>query len=101
MESHEGARKESRLRDMLLTLESRVVNLEESIGDMRDMLEMVEGHIDELDSMKEQIRDFVLDYLNSTKEKLMGRDDAFEAIVIALKKEIPELNGSSRFTILL
>ncbi|MFQ6661616.1 hypothetical protein Gotur_029720 [Gossypium turneri] len=41
--------KASRSRDMLSTLENRMFNLEESMGDMRETLEEVEGRTDELD----------------------------------------------------
>ncbi|MBA0769728.1 hypothetical protein Gotri_018430 [Gossypium trilobum] len=69
----------------------------ESVEDIRETLEVVEGFTNELDSMKEKLMDFVLDSLDSTKEKLTGRDDALKAMVIALKEEITELNGE--FTI--
>ncbi|KAH1115365.1 hypothetical protein J1N35_008743 [Gossypium stocksii] len=60
---------------------------------------MVEGRTDELDSMKEQLKDFVLEpldsnvekmqeVLNSTMGKLTERNDALEAMMIALKEEI-------------
>ncbi|KAH1106973.1 hypothetical protein J1N35_010741 [Gossypium stocksii] len=93
METRGRSRKASRLRDMLSTLEGQVVNLEESIGDTRETLKEVEGRIDELDSMNEQLRDFVLESLNSTLGKLMVIDDALEVMVMTLKEEITELKG--------
>ncbi|MBA0728064.1 hypothetical protein Golax_000999 [Gossypium laxum] len=87
---------------MLSALERRVVNLEESVRDMRETLELVEGRTNGLDSMEEQLKNFVLEpfdsnvkkmkgILNSTMIKLVERDDALEAMVSALKEEIAEL----------
>ncbi|MBA0741645.1 hypothetical protein Gogos_014780 [Gossypium gossypioides] len=42
---------------------------------------------------KEKLMDFVLDSLDSTKEKLTGRDDALKAMVTALKEEIAKFKG--------
>ncbi|KAH1073550.1 hypothetical protein J1N35_025878 [Gossypium stocksii] len=83
---------------MLLALEGQVVNLEESVGGMREKLKVVEGCTNELDSIKKQPRDLVLEsldsnvekmqrLLNSTTGKLTKRNDAFEAMVIVLKEE--------------
>lgn len=84
------ARKVSRSKDMS-NLGGGVVNLEESVEDIRETLEAVEGCTNELDLMKEKLMDFVLDSFDSTKEKLTGRDDALKAMVTALKEEISEL----------
>ncbi|MFQ6624823.1 hypothetical protein Gotur_003680 [Gossypium turneri] len=65
---------------------------------MRETLEVVEGRTDELDSMKEQLKDFMFEpldsnvekmqwVLNSTVGELAERNDALEAMVIALKEE--------------
>ncbi|MBA0620195.1 hypothetical protein Godav_005956 [Gossypium davidsonii] len=91
METSKRSRKANRLRDRLSTLESLVVNLEKSMGDVRETLEVVKGHTNGLDSMKEQLREFVLEsldssvdvmkgVLNSTTDKLTVRDDAFDAM---------------------
>ncbi|KAK5772055.1 hypothetical protein PVK06_048316 [Gossypium arboreum] len=98
METLGRAKKANLLRDMLSTLEERVVKLEEFIGDMMEMLELVKRLTGEFDSRREQLRDFVLEslcsnmekvqgVLNSTRNKLIERNDAFEAMVIALKEE--------------
>ncbi|KAH1121625.1 hypothetical protein J1N35_004785 [Gossypium stocksii] len=82
---------------MLLALERRVINLEESMGDMRDTIKVVEGHTDKLDSMKEKLREFVLESLYSnveamqrmfysTMDKLKVRDDALDSTVMALNE---------------
>ncbi|KAH1072375.1 hypothetical protein J1N35_024703 [Gossypium stocksii] len=72
METCGRAMKASRSRDMLSTLKNRVVNLEESKGYMRETLEEVEGRTDDLDSIKEQLRDFTLEPLDSNVEKMQG-----------------------------
>ncbi|MBA0635396.1 hypothetical protein Godav_021992 [Gossypium davidsonii] len=89
---------------MLTALENRVVNLEESVGNMKETFELVEGCTDGFDSMEEQFRDFVLDSLDangekvkelleSTAKKLAERDENLEDMVLAMKKEIEELKG--------
>ncbi|KAK8292025.1 hypothetical protein V6Z12_D06G095200 [Gossypium hirsutum] len=104
METCERARKVSRSRDMLTALGNRVVNLEESVGNMKETLELVEGCTDRFDSMEEKLRDFVLDSLDanaekmnelvkSTTKKLAERDENLEDIVLAMKKEVEELKG--------
>ncbi|MBA0626563.1 hypothetical protein Godav_004216 [Gossypium davidsonii] len=70
METRGRAKKVSRSRDMLTALENRVVNLEESVENMKETLELVEGHTDGFDSMKEQLKDFVLDSLGANAEKM-------------------------------
>ncbi|MBA0650731.1 hypothetical protein Goklo_018117 [Gossypium klotzschianum] len=106
------ARKASRSRDMLTALENRMGNLEEPVGNMKKTLELVEGRTDEFDTIKEQLREFVLDSLganvekmnglvNFTAEKLAEMDDTLEDIVLDMKKEIQKLKGSSQFTKLL
>ncbi|MBA0630105.1 hypothetical protein Godav_002234 [Gossypium davidsonii] len=98
------ARKASRSRDMLTALENRVGNLEESVGNMKKTLELVQGRTDGFDSMEEQLREFVLDSLganakkinelvNFTTKKLAERDENLEDMVLAMKKEIEELKG--------
>ncbi|KAK5838415.1 hypothetical protein PVK06_007144 [Gossypium arboreum] len=107
IETYGRAKKVSRSRNMLLALENRVGNLEESIGDIKKTLELVEGHTDEFDSMEEKIREFMLDSLGanaekmnglvySTTEKLAERDNTLEDMVLAMKKEIEELKREFR-----
>ncbi|MBA0762964.1 hypothetical protein Gotri_012505 [Gossypium trilobum] len=104
METHGRAKKVIRSRDMLLALEDRVINLEESVGDMKGMLELVGGGTDGFDSMEEQLREFVLyslnanakkmdRILNSTMKRLAERDDTLEDMVLAMKEEIAKLKG--------
>ncbi|KAH1091992.1 hypothetical protein J1N35_019249 [Gossypium stocksii] len=64
------ARKASRSMGMLLALESRVTSLKESTGNMRKTLKVVNGLTDELDSMKEQLKDFVSESLDSNVEAM-------------------------------
>ncbi|KAH1072887.1 hypothetical protein J1N35_025215 [Gossypium stocksii] len=65
------------------------------MGDVRKTLEVVKRHTNGLDSMKEQLREFELESLDSsvdvmkgalssTIEKLTARDDAFNGMVTAL-----------------
>ncbi|MBA0646228.1 hypothetical protein Goklo_014207 [Gossypium klotzschianum] len=93
IETRERSKKASQSRDMLSTLAVRVVNLEESMRDTRETLKEVEGCTDELDSMKVQLKDFVLESLGSILDKLMVMDDALEVMVMTLKEEIIELKG--------
>ncbi|MBA0852173.1 hypothetical protein Goshw_002025 [Gossypium schwendimanii] len=94
--------------DMLSGLEGRVTNLEESMGGVKETLEVVEGYIDELDSMRVQLRDYVVEALSSDwdvmreilntviddqAEKLTEKNDALEAMVTNLEEQIMELKG--------
>ncbi|MBA0624779.1 hypothetical protein Godav_010069 [Gossypium davidsonii] len=74
---------------MLTTLENRVVTLKELVGNMKEILELVEGRTDGFDSMEEQLRDFVLHsfdantkkmnkLVESTTKKLAERDENLE-----------------------
>ncbi|MBA0614615.1 hypothetical protein Godav_014885, partial [Gossypium davidsonii] len=89
---------------MLTALENRVVNLEESVGNMKETFDLVKGRTYGFDSMEEQLRDFVLDYfganakkmnelVDSTTKKMPERDKNLEDMVLAMKKEIEELKG--------
>ncbi|MBA0654440.1 hypothetical protein Goklo_021446, partial [Gossypium klotzschianum] len=89
---------------MLTALENRVVNLEESLENMKETLELVEGRTDGFHSMEEQVRDFVLDSLDanaekmnelveSTTKKLAERDENLQDMVLAMKKEMEDLKG--------
>ncbi|MBA0624778.1 hypothetical protein Godav_010069 [Gossypium davidsonii] len=87
---------------MLTTLENRVVTLKELVGNMKEILELVEGRTDGFDSMEEQLRDFVLHsfdantkkmnkLVESTTKKLAERDENLEDMVLAMKKVMEEL----------
>ncbi|KAH1098523.1 hypothetical protein J1N35_015444 [Gossypium stocksii] len=93
---------------MLSALENREGNLEESLGDMKVTLELIEGCTYGFDLMEEKIREFVLDSLGANAENMNGlvhstvknlaeRGNALEDMVLAMKKEIEELKGE--FTI--
>ncbi|KAH1106027.1 hypothetical protein J1N35_009795 [Gossypium stocksii] len=82
-----------------LALEDRVVTLEESMGDVKERIDDVDDRlIDGLQTMKEQLREYVWDTIGSSENKLAEKNDALEAMVTALKEEISELKGSSRFS---
>ncbi|KAH1055725.1 hypothetical protein J1N35_033790 [Gossypium stocksii] len=48
---------------------------------------------EKLQTMKEQLKEYVWDTIGSSENMLVGKDDALEAMVTALKKEINELKG--------
>ncbi|MBA0765075.1 hypothetical protein Gotri_014335, partial [Gossypium trilobum] len=92
METRGRARKTSWSRDLLSALEGQVVTLEESMKDVNERIDEVNDRItDGLQSMKEQLREYVWDIIGSSKNKLAGKDYALEAMVTALKEEINEL----------
>ncbi|KAH1129930.1 hypothetical protein J1N35_001308 [Gossypium stocksii] len=64
------ARKASRSRDMMLALEGKVVKLEDFMGDVKESLEVVEGHIVELDSGTDELKEHVLHALNANVEEM-------------------------------
>ncbi|MBA0875388.1 hypothetical protein Goshw_001282 [Gossypium schwendimanii] len=55
----------------------------------RDMLGLTDG----LQSMNEQLRDYVLESLDSVENKLIDRGDNLEAMMTTLKEESAELKG--------
>ncbi|MBA0796332.1 hypothetical protein Gohar_007109 [Gossypium harknessii] len=59
--------------------------------DMRETLKEVEGRTDQLDSMKEQLKDFVLESLGFTLDKLMVMDDALEVMDDVTKLNIASI----------
>ncbi|KAH1106717.1 hypothetical protein J1N35_010485 [Gossypium stocksii] len=91
METRWRARKASRSRNMLSSLENQVVNLEEFVGDMKETLEIVMGRIEDLSSIRKDFKDFVWETLRSTSDKLTVRDNALKAMVTTMKEEIVEL----------
>ncbi|MBA0765631.1 hypothetical protein Gotri_014793 [Gossypium trilobum] len=83
---------------MLSALKGRVAKLEGSIRDVRETLDVVKGRIDELDLMKKKLRDYVIEALsanwdvmkeapNATKGGQTEKNDALEAMVMALKEK--------------
>ncbi|MFQ6653092.1 hypothetical protein Gotur_024661 [Gossypium turneri] len=81
---------------MLSVIKERVDKLEGSMEDVKESLDVVE---DTIDNWNEQSRDYVKvslastmdevnELFNSHRDKLAKRNDAFEAMVMALKKEI-------------
>ncbi|KAK8289414.1 hypothetical protein V6Z12_D07G190600 [Gossypium hirsutum] len=90
METCGKVRKASHSRDILSALEDRVVTLKNFVGDIKEMIDDVDDRLhDGLQSMQEQLKVYVTDNV----EQLTGRDDAIEAVVVALKGEIVELKG--------
>ncbi|KAK5811291.1 hypothetical protein PVK06_026619 [Gossypium arboreum] len=101
METRGRARKASCSRDILSALEDRVVTLEESVGDVKKRDDDINDKVnDGLQSIQEQLKEYVLDNI----EKLTSRDDAIEtmmvgktnameAMITALKEEIAEFKG--------
>ncbi|MBA0632735.1 hypothetical protein Godav_001418 [Gossypium davidsonii] len=86
---------------MLTALENRVGNLKESVGEMNETLELVEGRTDRFDSMEEQLSEFMLDSLgvntekmnglvNSTVKKLVERDDTLKDMQQVMDVPKPE-----------
>ncbi|MFQ6663417.1 hypothetical protein Gotur_030961 [Gossypium turneri] len=64
------------------------------MGDVKERIDDVDDrHNDGLRTLQEQLREFVWDTISSSKNKLARKDDALEAMVIALKEEINELKG--------
>ncbi|MFQ6658883.1 hypothetical protein Gotur_027975 [Gossypium turneri] len=64
------------------------------MGFVKERIDEVDDRItDGLQSMKEQLREYVWDTIDSLENKLVGKDDALEAMVIASKEEINELKG--------
>ncbi|KAH1129739.1 hypothetical protein J1N35_001117 [Gossypium stocksii] len=78
METCGRARKASRSRDIFSALEDRA---DEVNG----------GLTNGLQSMKEQLRDYVSESLDSIENKLIDKDDTLEAMMTTLKEEIAEL----------
>ncbi|KAK5775793.1 hypothetical protein PVK06_043734 [Gossypium arboreum] len=94
-EEYEQRRARKGLREMLSVVEEHVGKLEGSMKDIKEALDGFEGHID---NWKEQSRDYVkmsldlsMDKVNelfySHKDKLSDRNNALEAMLMALKEE--------------
>ncbi|KAA3467327.1 serine carboxypeptidase-like 18 [Gossypium australe] len=99
METRGRTKKASGLRDMFPALKGSVTNLEDSIGYMKEDLDVVEGCTIELNLVKDQLKGHVMNAFNSkvgemqgvltsTIGKLIERDGVLEAMLIALKGEI-------------
>ncbi|KHG20327.1 hypothetical protein F383_07599 [Gossypium arboreum] len=64
------------------------------MGDVKERIDDVGDSVhDGLQTMQEQLKEYVLDTIGSSEIKLARKDDALEAMVIALKEEISELKG--------
>ncbi|MFQ6648255.1 hypothetical protein Gotur_020799 [Gossypium turneri] len=72
METRRRAKKASRSRDMLSSLKNWVVNLEESIGNMKETLELVMSLMKDL---RGDSKEFVWDTLKSTSDKLTASEE--------------------------
>ncbi|MBA0879403.1 hypothetical protein Goshw_005982 [Gossypium schwendimanii] len=79
-------------------MKGKVVKLEGSIRDVRETLDVFEGRTDELDLMKKKLRDYVIEALsanwdmmkeapNATKGGQTEKNDALEAMVMALNEK--------------
>ncbi|KAH1083337.1 hypothetical protein J1N35_023098 [Gossypium stocksii] len=77
-------RKNSRSRDILSALESRVVPLEECMGEMKETLEAIEVYMAKAFSSN---MDTLQALLNIDVGKLIENNDALEARMIAMKEE--------------
>lgn len=53
---------------MLLALEGRFARFEGSMGDAKETLEVVEGRTDELNLMKEQLKDYVMEAISANRD---------------------------------
>ncbi|KAK5819633.1 hypothetical protein PVK06_024650 [Gossypium arboreum] len=88
---------------MLSNLEGWVTNLEKSMGGVKETLEVIEGCTDELDSMREQLKDYVVKAISSNQdamretlnvamddqtENLTKKNDSLKTMVSALKEQI-------------
>lgn len=89
---------------MLSNLESRVVHLEESMGEVNETFEVVKTRSKELNPIKEQFKEYVMKalssnvdtlqaLLNTIVDKLTERNDALEATMMTLNTKIEELEG--------
>ncbi|MFQ6640825.1 hypothetical protein Gotur_015730 [Gossypium turneri] len=64
------------------------------MGDVKERIDDVDdGHNNGLRTLQEELREFVWDTIDSSENKLVGKNDALEAMVTALKEEINELKG--------
>ncbi|KAK5802548.1 hypothetical protein PVK06_030150 [Gossypium arboreum] len=101
METRGRARKASRLRDVLSALEDRVVTLKESVRDVKERVDDIDDKVnDGLQSIQEQLKEYVLDNIeklisrdDAIETMMVGKTDAIEAMITALKEEIAELKG--------
>ncbi|KAK5840084.1 hypothetical protein PVK06_008952 [Gossypium arboreum] len=79
METRGRARKASRSRDILSALEDRVVTLEEFVRDVKERVDDIDDKVNDGD--------------NAIETMMVGKTDAMEAMITALKEEIAELKG--------
>ncbi|KAH1030601.1 hypothetical protein J1N35_042775 [Gossypium stocksii] len=89
---------------MMSALECEVAKLEDFIGDVREILEEVDGHTIELKSRKDQLKEqmarlSILMWMrckgsrNITVGELIEKNDALETMVLVLKEHIEKLKG--------
>ncbi|KAK5820530.1 hypothetical protein PVK06_025577 [Gossypium arboreum] len=104
METRGKGKKTSSSRDMLLTLEGRVVKLKGSMSDVKKTIEEVDRHTIVLESRQNQLNEQVAESLNANVDLMQGvfntamgelakKNDALKAMVLALKEQIEELKG--------
>ena len=82
---------------MLASMEGRLTKVELAFVDMRDRFEDVDQRIEkfEFEGGDEEPRREMHAALNSTVDMLSKRDDALEAMVVALRAEVAQLKESS------
>ncbi|KAH1031916.1 hypothetical protein J1N35_044090 [Gossypium stocksii] len=73
---------------MLLTLERQVVNLEESMGDVKEVLKIVEGCTNKLDLVKGQLKENVEECHSSNMDELQALFNTNLATMMTLNPKI-------------
>ena len=83
---------------MLTSMEVRLAKVELVFTDMRDRFEDVDQRIEKLESEGggEELRGEMQGALNSIVDMLSKRDDALEAMVVALCAEVAQLKEELR-----
>ncbi|MBA0707301.1 hypothetical protein Golax_019352 [Gossypium laxum] len=66
------AKKGSSSKDTLLTMDGRVAKLEESIGDVKKSLKVIESSIIELNFKRDELKEHVQDALNANVKQMQG-----------------------------
>ena len=83
---------------MLASMEGRLGKVEHAFADMRDRFKDVDQRIEKLESEggDEELHGKIQGALNSTIDMLSKRDDALEAMVVALRVEVAQLKEEPR-----